>query len=703
MIKALVINTEQGKVRKSHYEALEKIGVKVRVVNMTGLPWLSACNSVLAKEPPNSWVLLIHPRAKFYPESIAQLLYTLNHLPKRYQPVRLIGPLTNHSTGMQQRNFKELPRMGQKKNLLPVGYLNPYLLLVRTPFQFNTVDETIGYLELWKQGETMLVDEGAVADLPAAPNKSLADILKKEEVRIAGLMRVKLPSPQEHKEVAIFLRSVESLVRACDKAFIFIDGEENATKKLVEGLGNIEFLREPNLKTEEEQREYLIRCAYDQGYNWALSLDADEIFEENVNTLRRYLSRLSPFTCSLFLRVLNLYDSPNRYRVDGVFGNHGTLRIFRLSNAKIRAYNPQIHTGSALFYPPEYRAFSCYRILHYGFMNREWREEKYKRYKELDPNPIPEIAGYDNYEWLLDDEQIVLKPLTPRKTCTLAQIVKNEEEYLGEFYGSLAPVFDYIKVLDTGSTDKTPKLLEHFADEWERVEFDEFPGFDVLRNRVIEGVKTDFICFLDPDERLENTLQFLKTFDHPVEYAYLFYVKNVLKDGRVSLTETVRLWPSSWGLKFDGYIHETLDKSIVEKGKRVVRHPVKILHFGYLKPQMPQKVLRYEQLVKEGLRRNPNDEKLWWALALYEIERDNEWKAIEYLRKAIAINPDFALAYKELALAHMDEALNALANAIRLYPPEHVFHKQAKQLYEDLRSVRPPKIRTFTQEGNPKN
>ena len=103
-----------------------------------------------------------------------------------------------------------------------------------------------------------------------------------------------------------------------------------------------------------------------------------------------------------------------------------------------------------------------------------------------------------------------------------------------------------------------------------------------------------------------------------------------------------------------------------------------------------------EQMVKKGLERDPNDEKLWWALALYEIERDNNEKAIEYLKKAVAINPDFALPYKELAFVYMDSAIEALEKILSLLPQNHAFYKQLKLLHDDLKDLRPPKIRVFT-------
>jgi len=691
MIKAYVINTVGKKIDKRKFGPLGH-WFNVKYENATGVPWLAACNRVLKREPKDSVVLLIHPDAEFHPECAHYLVQTLRSLPQRYKPVKLIGPITDKSTGLQQRKIEELkPPSELEGGIQFCGYLNPYFVLVCTPFQFDLRDETLSYISLWREGFTMVLQEGAAVRLPAPEKKSLLTLLKSdlrdEEIRIAGLMRAKVTEKNAHW----FEAALQSLINATDKVFVFDDNSEVE----IEENDRVEVIRDSGSTTEESQREFLASYAWSQGFNWAVSLDADERFEENRETLRRYLRRLSPATHSLFTRVLNLYNSLHHFRADGVYGNHGTLRIFRLSNARIRAINPEIHSGSSLCYPPEYRAYTCFRILHYGFLTPEMRTEKYTVYVEKDPYPIPEVAGYDNYDWVLDEEQIVLKPLVKRRTCGLAQVVKNEEAFLGEFYNTHGPLFDEIHVVDTGSTDGTLEILKYLTDSFEVYGNEgEFPGFDVVRNRSVEKIKSDYTCFLDPDERIDDPLLFLRTFDSIVDAAYLFYVKNLLKDGRMSITETIRLWPTKWNFRFNSYIHETVDRSAV--GHTVLRHPCAVVHFGYLKPQTAKKVLWYEQMVKKGLERDPNDEKLWWALALYEIERDNNEKAIEYLKKAVAINPDFALPYKELAFVYMDSAIEALEKILSLLPQNHAFYKQLKLLHDDLKDLRPPKIRVFT-------
>ena len=691
MIKAYVINITGRKVDKRKFNPLQH-WFNVKYENLEGWSWLAACNKVLKREPDDSLVLLIHPEAEFFPEAAQYLVQTVRSLPQRYKPIKLVGPITDKSTGLQQRKIEELKPPSQLGGGIQFcGYLNPHFILVHTPFQFDPQEETLTYIRLWREGFTMVLQEGAAARLPAPERKTITTILESDlvdqEVKIAGLMRAKVTS----QNLRWFERALHSLIRATDKVFVFDDGSEIEIKS----TGHVEVIREPELQTEEAQREFLASYAKLQGFTWAVSLDADEEFEEDRETLRKYLSRLSPTTHSLFLRILNTYNDTKYFRIDGVFGNHGTLRIFRLSNAKIRAVNPNIHTGSSLFYPTEYRSHSCLRIIHHGFLTPEMRKQKYEWYKSIDPYPIPEIAGYDNYEWLLDEEQIVIKPLVKRKTCTLAQVVKNEEQFLGEFYNTHAALFDKIKVVDTGSTDSTLRILQHFTNEYEVFNVGEdFPGFDVIRNKSIEGIDTDYTCYLDPDERIEDPLKFLKTFDHSTEAAFLFYVKNVLKDGRVSLTETIRLWPTRWNLRFNSFVHETVDRSVV--GHTVLRHPVAIVHFGYLKPNVPEKILWYENVLRKGLEKDPNDEKLWWALALYEIERDNNEKAIEYLKKSVAINPDFFLPYKELALVYIDAAIEALEKTLTLIPRDHAFYNQLSALLAELKEIRPPKIRVFT-------
>lgn len=97
------------------------------------------------------------------------------------------------------------------------------------------------------------------------------------------------------------------------------------------------------------------------------------------------------------------------------------------------------------------------------------------------------------------------------RKLTAAMIVRNEEPALPGCLDSLAGVADELAVVDTGSTDGTLGLLEAEAGRgrFERVEIRHHPfeGFGASRRRAIALADTEWILWIDADERLSPALR----------------------------------------------------------------------------------------------------------------------------------------------------------------------------------------------------
>lgn len=81
-------------------------------------------------------------------------------------------------------------------------------------------------------------------------------------------------------------------------------------------------------------------------------------------------------------------------------------------------------------------------------------------------------------------------------------IVKNEAENLPRLFESIEGCFDEVHITDTGSTDDTVAIAERFGAKVHR--FDWVQDFSAARNASFDPVTTDFVCWLDGDDTLDN-------------------------------------------------------------------------------------------------------------------------------------------------------------------------------------------------------
>ena len=95
-----------------------------------------------------------------------------------------------------------------------------------------------------------------------------------------------------------------------------------------------------------------------------------------------------------------------------------------------------------------------------------------------------------------------------RPTVALAIIVKNEESNLPRLLESVSGCFDEIHVTDTGSTDRTVEIARAFGARVHNFEWCD--DFSRARNASFEPVTTDYVCWLDADDVLENPEGFKK-------------------------------------------------------------------------------------------------------------------------------------------------------------------------------------------------
>ena len=106
------------------------------------------------------------------------------------------------------------------------------------------------------------------------------------------------------------------------------------------------------------------------------------------------------------VRLRELWDAPDQYRSDGVWGRKGPARLFRLHrDAEVDAREP--HASKA---PLGVRAaWADLEVYHLRMIRPEDRRERRERYERLDPEA--RWQPNEGYAYLTDERGLELSPV----------------------------------------------------------------------------------------------------------------------------------------------------------------------------------------------------------------------------------------------------------------------------------------------------
>lgn len=309
----------------------------------------------------------------------------------------------------------------------------------------------------------------------------------------------------------------------------------------------------------------------------------------------------------------------------------------------------------------------------------------------------------------------------PYQKLAYCMIVRNEEQWLVRHLRSIIEVPDEITILDTGSTDSTPAIVEMFQKEdryapriyyrraaWDevrpvkgtngddaesgidgKIEAGQLIDFSRARNLSIEGAierGADWILWGDADEVFKGAANIRKYIRGSA-----FHSAFVLRQRHVTLTEEealrtdtpYRLFRPMHGgkpVRFFGVVHEQPAFAINENPEPALHIPdAQMVHFGYMDEgaRRAKVVNRNMALVGKDLIVNPtriigklNVMRDYVQLAELIIERHGgvTTEAVYYLRHAIGIFHDtFEIRprhiYYSYASVHYVNALKILGQS----------------------------------------
>ncbi len=180
---------------------------------------------------------------------------------------------------------------------------------------------------------------------------------------------------------------------------------------------------------------------------------------------------------------------------------------------------------------------------------------------------------------------------------TLCMIVKDEAAHIADCLRSVQPAVDACIVVDTGSRDRTPEICRGMGAKV--LDFQWTDSFADARNWGIQAARSEWILWLDADERLEPAeARLLRTLvkDSTADALNLKVINYTgVSMGQSDVTQAyqwtqTRLFRNGKGVRFSGRVHEQPvwpEESMPQLPIPVL--PVQLHHYGYLEEETDRK------------------------------------------------------------------------------------------------------------------
>lgn len=232
-------------------------------------------------------------------------------------------------------------------------------------------------------------------------------------------------------------------------------------------------------------------------------------------------------------------------------------------------------------------------------------------------------------------------------------IAKNEAPTISSCLQSVSGFVNETVVVDTGSTDDTPKIAKEcgarlFYYQWR-------DDFAAARNYALQKAKGDWILFLDADEyitadTIANVRPLLEQL-HPhatIESVICLMENTDGPDGALKgCNPTVRIFRNSPAIRYAGRVHECIYKNAKPtRAFKDTERRIVIRHTGYAKGVTGAKLLRNTRMLEEDVNRGVVYPLTYLYLSDgYRKLRQYE-KAVRFARLAMEHECDSPMIYK---------------------------------------------------------
>jgi len=263
------------------------------------------------------------------------------------------------------------------------------------------------------------------------------------------------------------------------------------------------------------------------------------------------------------------------------------------------------------------------------------------------------------------------------KGLSLCMIVKNEERNLPRCLDSVRELAGELIVVDTGSTDQTPRIAAGYGAEVIPFDFT-IVDFAAARNAAIARASGRWILVLDADETLDRESAPLVDRIVAVDEnaGYFLERRNHWSDSLDPTTDyVVRLFPNRPHCRYRGRVHETIDAAILSGGGRLHKSGIRIDHsFASDQEERRRKNHWYIEILKEEIAADPSDVSRLDFLAAEYHQLGMFDEAVEISERIVRLRPLDARAhlflgtYYLLYKPNLPRARAELNQALKLRP-----------------------------------
>ena len=176
-----------------------------------------------------------------------------------------------------------------------------------------------------------------------------------------------------------------------------------------------------------------------------------------------------------------------------------------------------------------------------------------------------------------------------RPKLSLCMIVRDNAKTLPACLESIRPWVDEMIVVDTGSADETPRIVESFG-----AKLYHFPwcdDFSAARNESLRHATGDWLFWMDSDDTIppecgRGLRELVENHNHPSVVAYVMQVHcpggadDGDNDSNVTVVDHVKLFRNLPELRFDGRMHEQILGAISRLNGDVAWTGLYVVHSG---------------------------------------------------------------------------------------------------------------------------
>jgi O-antigen biosynthesis protein len=324
------------------------------------------------------------------------------------------------------------------------------------------------------------------------------------------------------------------------------------------------------------------------------------------------------------------------------------------------------------------------------------------------PEPTPERSDLDRrqlgpFELISSaDGGLLVRPRRVR--LSLCMIVRDSARTLPACLESIRSWVDEMVIVDTGSVDDTPRIVESFGGRL--FHFPWCDDFSAARNESLRHARGEWLFWMDSDDTIppECGRQLRSLIDGDVDSAVLGFVMQVHCPGKaesgdresdVTVVDHVKLFRNRADLKFDGRIHEQILPAIRRAGGDVAWTDLYVVHSGSDTSPAAQERKRERDLriLDLELAERPEHPFTLFNLGMTYLDASHFAKAADYLRRSIArsgpeesqLRKAYALlVYAEMRLGDREGACETCRRARALFPHDAELRFREGVLLQDL-------------------